>query len=186
MKVHLVRNEVGYKNIMSEDRTKLTPLLSRMNNPIGDFAFPSFYVSTPKASVSNFYPIGYELLAFDEIARNALWDVIGEAGEHYSVEVEDVGTLSIFNVTETCDALDHDKSVWREEDDGEKYVVLKHVFNPERIVGKSCLFKIAENRYSKILCVTGAPNQQGDFYTRYHEAGLTGLKFTELWSDEGQ
>jgi hypothetical protein len=155
-----------------------------LNKPIGQITFPDFYVSTPKAQVGNFYKLGYELFAYDKVANEAIRDVVNEAGEHYLLEVEDVGTLHVLNVLETCDALDHEKTVWREEDDGGKYVIMEHVFCPERIQTKSGLFKIAENRYSRIFLVAGAPNQQGDFYARYHETGLTGLTFTEIWSDE--
>lgn len=182
MKVFEVDADIKYQSIITEERKQLLSLVSRLNNPIGDIKFPNFYVRNPKNEAGNFYSMGYELLAFDEVAHNTLLNEVEVAGENYTLKVDDIDTLHALNVTETCDALDHEKTVWREEDDGGKYKVLKYAFVPEKIVTNSGLFTMAENRYTRIFAVTGAPEQHGDFYSRYHEACLTGLRFTERWS----
>jgi len=168
---------------MSENDATLKELQRRWSaETFGDIDFPEHYVFSLKAQRGNFFSM-VKGLAFDDHAKSALGNIIELAGEVYQFDVQDVGTLNYLNVLETCEALDDDKTLWREESDGSKRQILVHAFQADKFTTNSGLFRMPENHYTKLLAVTGAPGQTGDFYARYHEANLTGLAFRKLWSD---
>jgi len=184
MKVYFVESDLAFQSLSSDEFKKVFPLMNTSAaESFGDIEFPEFYVHDSKKIRGNFFNIGKGIV-FDDAAHSELGSIVESAGELFPVEVEQIGTLQYLNVLETNDSLDHDKSIWRDEEDNEKYVLLKYAFQPEKLRSNSGLFRIAENRYSKPLAVTGSPLQKGDFYAQYHASGLTGLSFRLLWSDE--
>jgi len=181
--VYEVREHIDFQILAAEDRTNISPLARRLNNPIGDIEFPTFYIQDLKLKRGNFFRLAHNVMAFDDVAHKALSEITAPAGENYIIDVDDFGTLNALNVTETCNGLDHTRTVW-DERDGKKICVSKYMFDPNTIKTQSGLFKLEEDLYSIVYAVTGLPNQSGDFYSSYQNANLTGLRFDEVWNSE--
>ena len=192
MRIYEVRAALEFQSVVADDDDKRLELGKRIDKilsgeriSIGDFIFSGYYVSTPKQKRGNFFNISSGLWMFDDVALDALKESVQDAGELFKVSVEEVGLLNVLNVTEVCEhALDHENSRWWKRPSGGTPMVTDHVFSREDVVTKSGLFLIPENRFSRTLAATGAPNQVNDFYKQYCEAGLTGLDFSLLWDDK--
>ena len=192
MRVFEVREHMDYQPVMTEDEEKTGDLIRRRDNflegatpSIGDFDFPNYYVSVPKAKRGNFFGMGTGLWLFDEAARSALKGIVEAAGNLFKVEVEDVGTLNALEVTEVCRrAVDHERSRWRGPPDGRWRPILEYAFHEDEIDTKSGLFLVPENRFSRTFAVTDRPGSPDDFFKRYQDTGLSGLEFRLLWNSD--
>ena len=108
------------------------------------------------------------------------------SGEFLPIRVEgDKGEYWIYNITNTINVLDQKKSVWQKLGPGADDRMLKRpAFIPSRF-GDETIFKIPEDRGTRMYCVesTGDPDD-GDFKAVVESNSLTGLAFELIWSDE--
>lgn len=183
MEVYRIRNEEGFQDVMSDDDA-FWRLTSSRAEALGDVVFPNCYISSPKDQRGNFFNIGSGELLFDNTALLSLESVLQGCGELHTVNVETIGTLFYYNNLQKIDALDIENTWWRKESDGSKKIILKHEFNASKLATAPCLFAIPQNRFSKLLTVTGQEGISDDFYSVYNAVGLSGLKFEKLWSTE--
>ena len=124
---------------------------------------------------------------YDEAAARVMEDFEEYAGELFSIQVDGIGTLSLVNVLEECNALNTKASKVITNDWQATIALNSLYFHKSRVSSLSSLFKLHELSYRPILTVSNASNekyiQEHDFYEAYHKAGLTGLRFDLLWSD---
>jgi hypothetical protein len=86
-------------------------------------------------------------------------------------------------VVAVCNALNKDECT-AVADSWKKTIELNQlVFRSNRIYSHSSLFKIPDLGYRPVLTYTDRVEDGPDFISSYHEAGLTGLCFRELWSE---
>ncbi|MGJ8678521.1 MAG: hypothetical protein ACSHX0_13485 [Akkermansiaceae bacterium] len=80
--------------------------------------------------------------------------------------------------------LDNEKSNWYcSPRDGTKVSIDDFAFHRNRL-GESSIFKIPETVRAGIYTFTGLKDPEDEFKTAYEAAGLKGLLFEEIWSDE--
>lgn len=103
------------------------------------------------------------------------------AVELLSVKLDEE-TLTLVNVVERRNCLDHEATRWSRAQDGTPLFPERYSFHPRRLPG-STLFKIPETAAAEVLCHEGALDPVDEFKhaVEYHE--LTGLRFEELWRD---
>lgn len=182
MKVYKVY-PTGHQGVnATSDDTVLRQLAVKPLPSFMDVEFPTYYIGTLKEKRGNFFRLYHYALLFDSVAKEALGNIVQLAGESYALEVEEVGQLTFVNTLETCEeALDRDKTTFRNNDLDYKTGPMDFVFNPEKITTKTGLFKIPDTFYGTQYVVSNSARQEFDFYKIYHDAGLTGLKFEMVW-----
>jgi hypothetical protein len=87
------------------------------------------------------------------------------------------------NVLERIECLDEEKTKWKVgKKSGKRFGIEEYQFAPERFT-QSSLFTLPKD--SALLTVTGLSDSQTEFKTIVEREGLTGLKFEEIWSQDG-
>jgi len=96
-------------------------------------------------------------------------------------------TLSVVNVLQCWNCLDHNKTKWlqltpktRIIDDSKKNA---YAFIPARMDEPS-LFKLQEDRFNRIYCVERERDPETEFKAAVEKHKLKGILFDLLWSDE--
>lgn len=145
----------------------------------------SFYVFNPLRVKANFYIFASNsgVIAMDEKAAYELSPFWGLAGELLPIYLEDGTKLLLLNVLEIANALNQKDTVFDYYPDGTRGRILKPVFHTNRFP-ESSIFKIPEVVKSNILTYSGVKAPEDEFYTAYHESGLSGLVFEEYYSNE--
>ena len=82
--------------------------------------------------------------------------------------------LTVLNVTECINCLDHEKCEWRTARNGIRLYPTRYVFHSKRF-NESSLFKVPEVRTSTIFCLEHEFDPQTEFKAAVEEAGLQGL-----------
>ena len=101
------------------------------------------------------------------------------SGNIHPTKLVDTGEDIFFlNVTAIYDCLNVEESTACGSD--EYGALEKYVFFPE-LIGESRIFKIPQLRKGIFVRADGAGD---DFHALYHAAGLKGVDFVEVWSDE--
>ena len=125
------------------------------------------------------------------IKKSLLETDIGEllnyAGEILDISIETINdSYVVLNPLQYFNCLDRDNSEFRTTPDGSVVVeIFKYSFFKDRI-GFSDFFKIPETHMTSLYTATPTEEDPEDksFYSLYHELGLIGIKFKEVWSDE--
>lgn len=87
------------------------------------------------------------------------------------------------NVLEIVDCLDREKTKWKIGRSGKPFgTIEEYRFVPERFTNSS-LFRVPKQ--VALLALTGTSDAQMEFKTLVERSGLTGLKFEEIWSQDG-
>lgn len=180
----MVKSDTEYQGLLTTENDTLPGYIKTIAEPLGAIKFPQFYVTSLKEKRGNFFSTASSHLVTDKMGFEVIKSVLPEPNEFYPIVVEDVGELVFVNIFTKLDALNADDTRWRKERDDSRRIILKYEFYADKLITAPCLFKIPEHRYTKLITVTGRPDVKDDFYTKYHETGLTGLKFEKLWTDE--
>jgi hypothetical protein len=93
--------------------------------------------------------------------------------------------LTVLNVLECINCLDHERSTWLTTKDGQRiypdpFKKGSYVFHAERLP-ESSLFKIPELRQGRVLCRERDGDPELEFKAAVELHGLVGLKFQLLW-----
>ena len=143
---------------------------------------PSVYVLNPKLKMGNFIYLIPGALICDQIATEALRDILEMSGELLPI-LHEGKEYTILNVTECVNALNQEKTEWKySKRSGAKIGIAHYSFHMNRFPETS-LFKIPETSRSEILTYSGLKDPEDEFITICQKQGLTGLLFEELWSD---
>jgi hypothetical protein len=190
MKVFSIQHDPKFASIVAHDNSSATDLSNLSADDIHEFVSPGFRLNEPEKPLGNFYFLNDTALVFDKVADEAMGNFIEAAGagntgplQLFDIEVDGVGTLYLLNVVEECNALNRNESQIVKGSWKETLALNRLVFHSQRIYSYSSLFKIHDLDYGPILTFTEKENQEHDFIRTYHEAGLAGLVFRELWSD---
>lgn len=90
--------------------------------------------------------------------------------------------LTLLNVTECVNCLDHERSRFFSGRSGSKLIPLKYAFHKDRF-GKSSIFKIPEMN-GIILCLERDGDPGSEFKAAVEQHRLVGLTFEQLWNSD--
>ena len=184
MKVFQMRLMVNkYQYFLTDPISDYTKLY--MNGaPIGDlWVPPKVYVQYPHRPRGNFFQPNESVLIADEKAAHVLRSHLSFAGELLPLPYVDE-TLTVLNVTECIDVLDRDRTKFAAAaTPGVRGEILHPVFRRERFTEAS-LFKIPDDNGAEIYVLEGANDFDMEFRLAVADAGLEGLTFTEIWSED--
>ena len=132
-----------------------------------------------KDKQADFYFLHPAVLVFsDTVYQSDLATSFEFAGEIVPLKLKGGEKLYLLNIVFTQALLDFEKSKFGEYDDLGEPEIIKAVYDVGQLEGVSSLFKIPENASKAIYCTTYA--DEHNFYKDYHDAGFSGLKFTQL------
>ena len=184
MVVYRVVSNLDYQGLMSDEDELLFKLTSSLGEPLGSVNFPKCHIGSLKDKRGNFFRLSNGNVVVDQLALSTIKPVMPKGTEYFPIQVEGIGELMYVNNTIKIDALDAEKCSWRHEADGKRKIILGYKFHADKLETAPCLFKLPEHRFTRLLTVTGRASQPDDFYTRYTNAGLSGLVFEKLWTNE--
>jgi hypothetical protein len=146
--------------------------------PIGrSWKPPEVYVQFPllcEPDIWEFFPS----FAFTEAAASKLQRFLDQAGEQLPLYHEG-RKLTLLNITYCLNCLDKKRSVYDPE---LPHMIDEYVFRRDRL--EYSLFKIPEQRYGRCwFCTEGVAAPDDEFKAMVEKYGLTGLRFTEVWSE---
>ena len=148
-----------------------------------DWTAPSVYIDNPKLIKGNFFDFCSGAFVVDSIAHDVLQEVLEWAGEILPLPHKDE-LFHLVNVRECVNCLDELNTKWViGKTTGAKIRIEQYEFLANRF-SESTLFKIPETAKGEMLTVTGIKDPEDEFKTIVERAGLTGIIFEELWSDE--
>ena len=181
--VFSIVNEYQYFMIDSDYREAHRYLLDGTPK-LATWEEPPVFIYKPLLKRGNFADMwGLFSPALDEHAVDELRELLEMSGELLPLTHQGEN-WSILNVTECVNMLDDERSKWvYGETTGAKIQIAKYVFHASRVT-ESPLFKIPEMRKTQILTIEGFKDPEDEFKYRVEQAGLTGLKFKLLWSDD--
>jgi hypothetical protein len=144
---------------------------------------PPVFILYPKHRAGAFYNSNPSNLIATPQAVELLYSHFSFSGELLPLPYKGQ-TFTLLNVTQCIDVLDHDRTEFRIAPSGLAVGIERFAFHANRFVETS-LFKIPEFKGGEIFVLEGA----NDFHLEFREAvsayGLEGLRFTEIWSEEG-
>ena len=177
MKVFRIQFGINnYQYFLADDANDSVKLYMRDCQPLADsWVPPKVFVQYPRAKKSDFFQSNSSILIVNEKARDALNSHLAFAGELLPLPYNDE-MYFILNVTECIDALDRERSEIQFGD------VRRPVFRPDRFT-ESTLFKVPEDDL-RIYVREGESDFDMEFRQAVEAAGLQGLRFVEVWSDE--
>lgn len=149
-----------------------------------DWKKPKTYIFNPTVSPKNFFALPVAALVFDKVALNVFQNVFEMAGEILELEQEQGPDIYLLNVLDCMNALDTNKTTWQITADGVRSRILNYAFHKERALNESTLFKIPETSHVDIFCFSGIKHKADEFYSLYHEHGMSGLVFEKIKIDE--
>ena len=145
---------------------------------------PTFYIEKPLLPRPNFFRVCLAV-ACDEQSREIAGEAMEMSGEFLPIRVEgEKGEYWIYNITNTINVLDQEKSKWQELGPGpDDRMLIRPAFVASRF-GEETIFKIREDRGARMYCVefTGDPDD-GEFKAVVEHNSLTGLEFELVWTD---
>ena len=89
----------------------------------------------------------------------------------------------LLNVLSCLECLDEQRTKWRVgKKNRTRFAIDEYQFIPDKLTGPT-LFRIQKN--VSLFTVVGRPRAKAEFKTVVEQEGLTGLKFEEVWSENG-
>ena len=180
-----------------------------------DFAFQTFHTSDPnnsrdgeeeylldgKSKLSTWKPLpifeadpGLELGNFaycwdggfvvDTSAAEVLKPILEQCAELLPLKGYKSRAYHLLNVLNCPDCLDEQRTKWRVgKKNKTRFAIEEYAFMPEKLPD-STLFRIPKN--VALFTVVDHPNSSAEFKKIVEREGLTGLKFDEVWSEDGR
>jgi hypothetical protein len=145
---------------------------------------PAMYIYKPKHKRGNFFGVEMnQTIACDQATYDNIeaYELLSICNELLPLPHEGE-TFWVLNVLECVNCLDRERSEWANSPN-KIGAPSKYVFHSNRIP-ETPLFKIPETSINQILCHEGVHDPTYEFKRRYDRLGLTGLKFTPLWTDD--
>jgi hypothetical protein len=146
---------------------------------------PEVYVLRPPPIAGDFYGLeAAPVFAIEHGVLDAVAEFVALAGELLRLLPYEGKEYSLLNVTESVDALDHDRTEYRHaESSGRPLWIDRYVFHPRRFTGSS-IFRLSGAR-SRIFCYEGLKEPEAEFKPFVEMSGLRGLSFREVWRSDG-
>jgi hypothetical protein len=147
---------------------------------------PTYYIEKPLIPRPNFFNMCGSAFICDEMAREIAGEAMEMSGEFLPIKVEgEKGKYWIYNITNTMNVVDVKTSQWQKFGPGpDDRMLKKPVFIASRF-GEETIFKIREDRGTRMYCVefTDDPDD-GEFKAVVEHHKLTGLSFELVWTAE--
>lgn len=143
---------------------------------------PSVYVYKPRLTTGDFYSFHQCSLITSPRATIALAPFLEMAGELLPLPYNGQ-EYTLLNVTECINCLDHERTTWLKDATGANIVPLQYVFHNNRFATSS-LFKIPETYGGEILVVDRDQGPDEEFKSAIELAGLQGILFKEIGSNQ--
>jgi hypothetical protein len=140
-------------------------------------------VNTRKPPANFMYCYGGALAA-DARAVSELYPILAEAGELLPLRTENGTPYTLVNVLPLVDCLDKGRSELRRLPSGTIAEVTRYEFVPSRLPARS-MFKTDVRPGSEIFATEGHLPPPAEFKAQVDRLGLTGLRFREVWNDDG-
>jgi len=150
-----------------------------------EWKVPRFYIEKPLIPRPDFFNAVLGLVC-NENAREIAGEAMEMSGEFLPIRVEGVaGEHWIYNITNTINVVDEQKSDWQRLGPGPGDRMLRKPAFISARFGDETIFKMPQDRGARTYCVefTGDPDD-GEFKAVVEHSGLTGLEFTLVWTDE--
>jgi hypothetical protein len=182
VKVFRIGMDVNHYQYFLEEREDGKFLLHTDATPRKDgWVPPPVFIFKPKHKAGDFYQFGYYALIANSRANDTLRGFFERAGELLPLPFEGA-EYTLLNVLHVVDCLDVERTpeLVRE---GDRYALRPDSIERLRQT-TSVLFKIPETARSEILLVEGLLDPAQEFRAVVERAGLKGLLFYEVWSDE--
>jgi hypothetical protein len=147
---------------------------------------PPFFIREPRLKRGNFVHWLAWILIADKKATDTLQDMFEKSGELFKFDYKGE-EFSLFNPLNTLDVLDEENTIWRRhyKTGNKTEVIEKYVFHQHRVSHEEVpIFKIPEKRSELFTIEKEGKDSENEFKYRVEKAGLTGIKFIEIWSDE--
>lgn len=128
--------------------------------------------------------LGMTTFAFRKDVATELVDILEESGELLPFYVGD-DLWYCFNVTKSIDALDEDKTTFKDFEGANKMFPANYVFK-DKLLLESTLFKIPTDNFTDIFCVDRRDTDEQvmeNFFCAVSYHGFTGIKFEEVYSN---
>jgi len=154
--------------------------------PFNKWKPQAFYIEKPLFPKPTFFHIGVGVFVCDERARELAGEPMEMSGEFLPIKVEgEKGKFWIYNCTNCINVVDAKASQWQKLGPGRQDRMLKKPSFIASRFGEETLFKIPEDRGTRIYCAefSGDPDD-GEFKADVEHHKLTGLEFKLVWSDE--
>ncbi len=183
MRVYRVNSDVNrYQYFLPEHEEDALQLMTDCTPMSTVWSPPPVFVFKPLHEAGDFYQFSAGSLITSPRATEVLRTYLEMAGELLPLPFAGQ-TYTLLNVTECINCLDHERSEWVCAEDGTCLYPDRYVFHRNRF-SESPIFKVPETRGGEILVAEGLHDPEDEFRYEVVRAGLKGLIFTELWSDE--
>jgi hypothetical protein len=145
---------------------------------------PLLHSDSESSPTGNFAHVwGLNGFALDDRAYESLHAALGDYCEFLPFLPYQGKRYCWMNVLEIVDCLDREKTKWKIGRSGKPFgTIEEYRFVPERFTNSS-LFRVPKQ--VALLALTGTSDAQMEFKTLVERSGLTGLKFEEIWSQDG-
>jgi hypothetical protein len=158
-------------------RTNATPRLATWSPP-------PVYVLYPKLQAGALYNLYPDTMILSPGAMTAIGGYASAAGETLPLPYQGQ-TYTLLNVLECVNVLDHERTVWQTDPQtGMQLYITKYAFHANRLVS-SPIFKIPETSMAETFVLEGQWEPHEEFRAVVERAQLKGMRFEEVWSDEG-
>mgnify|MGYP001773483530 CR=1 FL=1 len=184
MKVYRIRNDVNHYQYFLTERDADAFKLRMDCVPVADkWDPPPVFIFKPKHKKGDFFQFNSDILITSPRATEVLRTHLEMAGELLPLPYQGQ-EFTVLNVTECINCLDYQNTEWMyDEQSGVALWPTKYAFLSNRFT-ESMLFKIPETSRSEILVVEGLHEPNEEFRAVVQQAGLEGLIFEEIWSDD--
>lgn len=189
MKIYQIACNKTATVIVAKDETGSVFDLTLTADSVNNISFKSVEVLRKNAKHhTNFFNLNDTALVYDEIAAKVMDEFIEYAGDLHKLQVDELGELTLVNILEDCNPLNKAASTIDSKSWEESVKLNNIIFHKNRVHSLSSLFKIPDFNYLPILTFSDASTerhvQEHDFFKAYHSAGLSGLEFKLLWSED--
>jgi len=171
-----------YQYFFAEHEEQEVKLLTDCSPRAVSWQPPLVYVYKPRHKIGDFYSFHACSLITSPRATIALATFLEMAGELLPLPYNGQ-EYTLLNITECINCLDHERTKWLKDETGANMLPQEYMFHRNRFA-TSRLFKIPETCGGEILVVDRDPGLEEEFKSAVELAGLQGLDFKELWSDE--
>lgn len=144
---------------------------------------PPLFEDTEKRAIGNFAHCWNGGFIVDERTVNSLGHIFRDGCELLPLKRHRGKKHYLLNVLNRIDCLDRERTKWKIGRSGKSFgTIEEYQFAPGRFT-HSTLFQVPKQ--VALLALTGTEDPQMEFKTSVESLGLTGLKFEEIWSQDG-
>lgn len=189
MKIYAVKPDTDYRLMFPEDDVyDMDEWEFKGESLVGKLPkqFTAYFKEGSDKPLPDIAWIGMLTFAFRRDVAGELSEILEAAGELLPFTV-DGEIWYCYNVLTSTEALDPDKCDYEIVQGNTRMGLKSYAFDPARLP-ESSLFKIPQDNHTTMFCVDRRENDEqvlGNFFCAVAAHGYTGVKFEEVFSDEG-